>query len=171
MSFLRFRSLLAPVLAASLCYFASEGRAEHQGWDNPVLTVRNLSGRIQTYSRSDLALMRQVTFTTTTIWTEGPHAFSGVPLSEILKHAGVQVGNVDLYAANDYVASLPLAEVEPDTPIVAYLLDGEPMSLRDKGPLWVVYPYDSDPKYQSETCYTRSVWQLVRIEAVPTAGN
>lgn len=40
------------------------------------------------------------------------------------------------------------------------------MSVRDKGPLWVIYPYDSDPALQSEVTYARSIWQLVRIEAV-----
>lgn len=171
MSVNRFRSLLGLFLAACLCCFASDGRADSHRPDDLVLTVRSLTGAVHTYRRSDLALMRHVTFATTTIWTEGRHEFSGVPLSDILKDAGVLVGNVDLYAANDYVATVPLNEIEPDIPIVADLLDGEPMSLRDKGPLWVVYPYDSDPKYQSETTYTRSVWQLVRIEAIPTAGN
>ena len=171
MSVLRFYTLLALFLAILSCSLATAGRAEDQPGDEIVLTVRSLSGAVHTYRRSDLALMRRVTFRTTTIWTEGSHEFSGVPLSEVLKESGVVLGDVDLYAANDYVATMPLTEIEPDAPIVADLMDGAPMSLRDKGPLWVVYPYDADRRYQSETCFTRSVWQLVRIEAMPAAGN
>ncbi|MEC8574513.1 MAG: oxidoreductase, partial [Pseudomonadota bacterium] len=37
------------------------------------------------------------------------------------------------------------------------------MSLRDKGPLWIVYPFDSDPAYQTEAIYSRSIWQLEEI--------
>ena len=37
------------------------------------------------------------------------------------------------------------------------------MTLRDKGPLWVIYPFDDDPRYRSETVYFRSIWQLNRI--------
>jgi hypothetical protein len=29
--------------------------------------------------------------------------------------------------------------------------------------LWIVYPYDRSPDYQSETIYARSIWQLRRI--------
>jgi hypothetical protein len=39
------------------------------------------------------------------------------------------------------------------------------MSVRDKGPLWVIYPYDSDD-YRSEVIYSRSIWQLDRLEVV-----
>jgi hypothetical protein len=38
------------------------------------------------------------------------------------------------------------------------------MSIREKGPLWLVYPYDLNKAYQSETIYSRSIWQLVRID-------
>jgi hypothetical protein len=31
----------------------------------------------------------------------------------------------------------------------------------------VVYPYDMSTVYQSEVVYTRSVWQLDRIEVLP----
>jgi hypothetical protein len=43
-------------------------------------------------------------------------------------------------------------------------MNGAPLSRREKGPYWLVYPYDSDPIFQSETVYTRSIWQLVSIE-------
>jgi hypothetical protein len=50
---------------------------------------------------------------------------------------------------------------------VAYLRNGAEMSMRDKGPLWIVYPYDAKPDYQSELIYSRSIWQLDRIEVQP----
>jgi len=37
------------------------------------------------------------------------------------------------------------------------------MSAREKGPVWLVYNYDSDPAFRTETVYSRSVWQLDRI--------
>jgi hypothetical protein len=39
------------------------------------------------------------------------------------------------------------------------------MSMRNKGPLWLVYPYDSNVALQTEAVYARSIWQLVRIES------
>ena len=34
------------------------------------------------------------------------------------------------------------------------------MPVRDKGPLFVVYPYDSDPELRSQKFYSRSAWQV-----------
>lgn len=66
-------------------------------------------------------------------------------------------------AINDYSVEIPLADAVEGGPIVAYERNGAVMSLRDKGPLWIVYPFDSDPAYQTEAIYSRSIWQLEEI--------
>jgi hypothetical protein len=38
-----------------------------------------------------------------------------------------------------------------------------PMPIRDKGPLFIVYPFDSDPRLQTEQYYGRAVWQLKEL--------
>ena len=38
--------------------------------------------------------------------------------------------------------------------------------MRDKGPLWIIYPYDQNTDYQTEVIYSRSIWQLDRIEVL-----
>ena len=48
-------------------------------------------------------------------------------------------------------------------PIIAYERNGKEMSVRSKGPLWIVYPYDSNPSYKTEAIYSRSIWQLEGI--------
>ena len=48
-------------------------------------------------------------------------------------------------------------------PIVAYEMDGKLMSRRDKGPLWLIYPYSSNAEYRTEVIYSRSIWQLDRM--------
>lgn len=133
-----------------------------------VLTVSgsiagtNADGVAQ-FGLADLAALGEVEFSTSTIWTEGVVTFTGVPLSRVLDHVGATGGTVVLTALNDYSASKPAAEVEPEAPVIAYLRDGVAMPVRDKGPLWVVYPYDASPAYQSEIVFSRSVWQLARI--------
>lgn len=135
--------------------------------DDPLLTVEAPGGEPLVFDREALDAMRQVTYRTSTIWTDGVREFRGVPLSEVLKDAGVESGRLLLRASNDYAAEMPISAVTPDVPMIALTIDGEPMSLRDKGPLWVVFPYDLSTVYQSEVVYTRSVWQLVKIEVVP----
>ena len=55
----------------------------------------------------------------------------------------VSYTHLDVYKrqANDYAITLPLDDVQADAPLLAFLMDGQPMSLRDKGPVWMVYPY------------------------------
>lgn len=103
---------------------------------------------------------------TTTIWTEGPQTFTGVPLAALLADLGVVEGTIKAMAINDYAVEIPVEDAVEGGPIIAYRLNGNPMSVRDKGPLWVVYPYDSDQSYQTEVIYSRSIWQLDRIDVV-----
>ncbi len=113
-----------------------------------------------------LDALDQSTFTTTTIWTDGETRFSGVPLKALLAHLGAQGSTVEMVALNDYAVTMPIAELEDDAPIIATRMNGETMSVRDKGPYWVVFPYDSDPKYKTEVNYSRSIWQLNRVRVI-----
>ena len=113
-----------------------------------------------------LEAMPAVEFTTTTTWTDGPQTFTGVSLADFLKSNSLGEGTIRAYAINNYSVDIPSSDAIQGGPIIAYRRNGELMSVRDKGPLWIVYPYDSDPEYQSEVIYSRSIWQLDRLEFV-----
>lgn len=119
------------------------------------------------FDRAMLEAMEPVEFTTTTTWTDGPQVFRGVLLLDLLSLLGVTGGNLRAAAVNDYAVDIPVSDAVEGGPIVAYRLNGKPMSLRDKGPLWIVYPYDSRREYRSEVIYSRSIWQLDRLEVRP----
>jgi len=114
-----------------------------------------------------LAALPQATFTTTTIWTDGPQQFTGVPLAALLAATGMTGRAILARAINDYSVEIPVEKWPADGPIVAYLRNGKPMSVREKGPLWIVYPYDTRSDYRSEVVYSRSIWQLDRLELKP----
>ena len=134
----------------------------------PLLTV---TGNIAVANQGDAAVfdqamleaMNPVTITTSTIWTEGVQTFTGVPLAQLVDLLEAE-GEVMLATAiNDYTVEIPREDWVENGPIVAFLNNGEPMSIRDKGPLWIVYPYDDNPDYQTEVIYSRSIWQLDQI--------
>lgn len=58
---------------------------------------------------------------------------------------------------------LPVEDAKLDT-IFATKLDGKLMSVRDKGPLMLVYPFDLDADLYNEKYFSRSVWQIKEIE-------
>ncbi|MGB3243426.1 MAG: molybdopterin-dependent oxidoreductase [Sulfitobacter sp.] len=115
------------------------------------------------FTLEELQALPVTSFETTTIWTEGPQTFEGVSLAALFEHLEVTDGTIEATAINDYSVSVPMSDATEDGPIIAYLNNDEPMSRRGKGPLWIVYPYDSDLKYQTETVYSRSIWQLDRL--------
>lgn len=153
--------ILRTTLAAALLLAAPLARAE----EGVLLTVTGADGApLATYDRAALEALGTESFETTTIWTDGVQTFEGVPLSALLADLGVTEGEVSAQAINDYAVTIPVSDAVEGGPIVATLLNGAPMSIRDKGPLWIVYPYDADPAWQTETIYSRSIWQLDRLQ-------
>lgn len=169
-------NMLKPLFAAAIMVLALLSTYAHaKNIGEPVgeivLTVSgNLGSTVDRDSvQFDLAMLRQlepVTFRTETIWTEGEQVFTGVPLKTLLETLGVKGGTLSAKAANDYAVDMPVSDALQDGPIVAYELNGKEMSLRNKGPLWIVYPYDRNRAFRTEVIYARSIWQLDRIEIV-----
>lgn len=121
-------------------------------------------GDLLVFDREMLEALPVTVFTTSTIWTDGEQEFTGVALKDLLDVIGVDGGTLVAIAVNDYQIEIPVADAVENGPIVAYLRNGEPMSVRDKGPLWVVYPFDDNADYRTEVIYSRSIWQLEQIE-------
>lgn len=138
--------------------------------DEPALriSVDGASTPPQVVTYADLTELRNVTFETSTIWSEARQSFTGVPLETLLLatlpyEMLVPGAVVRVIALNEYFADIPLASLGADVPILAFHIDGQPFPIRNKGPFWVVYPYDSDPQYMTGEIYSRSVWQVEEL--------
>lgn len=129
------------------------------------IAARNVDGALE-LDQQQLAGLAQSGFSTSTTWTSGKPTFQGVLLKDLIAAIGASGTTINLKAANDYTISIPLADVKDDAPLLAYMMDGKTMSLRDKGPIWLVYPYDNVEAYRTEETYSRSIWQLTEIEFV-----
>jgi hypothetical protein len=137
-----------------------------------VLTV---SGQIEQtngdgVAQFDIAALEALgvtSFETTTIWTSGSQTFEGVALGDLLAVVGAKGTRVLATALNDYAVEIPLEEASLDAALLAFRMNGVELSVRDKGPIWVVYPYDAGNEFQTEVIYSRSIWQLDRIEVLP----
>lgn len=115
-------------------------------------------------SLADIKVLPKTSFKTSTIWTEGVNSFTGVLLSDFLEAAKAEGEALQVIALNDYAVDIPVSDAVADGPIIAYQMNGEEMSVRERGPYWLVYPYDSKAEYRSETIYSRSIWQISRIK-------
>lgn len=164
----------APVLfAAALAAFLSDpavaAPAKLSMPEGPViLTVTGGISRTndQGAAHFDLDMLKSLEtreIRTSTIWTEGKHVFTGVPLEALVEALGATGVSISATAINDYSVDIPAGDVVEGGPILAYLMDGQPMSRRQKGPLWVIYPYDDTAEYRTEVIYSRSIWQVDRM--------
>ena len=129
----------------------------------------NADGAIQ-FDMEMLQSLPSHSFVTSTIWTDGDQTFEGVELSVIAELVGFDGDTLSASAVNDYSIDIPATDAQPGRALIAYKRNGQPMSLRDKGPLWIVFPFDSSPDFQSETIYSRSIWQLNRIAVLNGGG-
>jgi hypothetical protein len=157
--------LFRQIIALTGLFWASFAMAVEADTDAAVvLTVRvgEDAGPVQ-YSLADLRAMPVVSFETSTIWTSGAQRFTGVSLAQLAALAGAKDGWIEAHALNEYAVEIPLSDAVEGGAIVAYERNGQAMSRRGKGPLWIVYPFDSKPEYRTEKTYTRSIWQLNRI--------
>ena len=169
-----FRFLVAAplLLLLSLVSVRAEVAPLETPSDAVMLTVTGAIGVTNSEAGAvfDLKMLQEIGvtgFATSTTWTKGVIQFEGVSLKALLDRLGVTAGTLKMYAVNDYVIEVPVSDAVDGGPILAYKQDGDMMSVREKGPLWLVYPFDLDPQYRTEVIYSRSIWQLVRIEVVP----
>ncbi|PCJ04806.1 MAG: oxidoreductase [Rhodobacteraceae bacterium] len=132
-----------------------------------IQSTAGSEGVITQFNLADLQALPTVSFETETIWTEGVQRFTGVSLAALTRHLGVNEGTLLFQAINDYSAEIPVSYAVDGGPIVAYQRNGALMSTRDKGPLWIIFPFDSNPAYKTEEIFSKSVWQLVRIVIKP----
>lgn len=120
------------------------------------------SGSLE-FDMAALDRLDQISFTTTTPWTAGPTTFQGVSGRAFIAAIGARGSVLRAKAMNDYGVTIPIDDFLSRGAIIATRINGAPVSVREKGPLWVVYPYDSDSSLKSQTYQHRSIWQLVRI--------
>ena len=102
-------------------------------------------------------------FETTTPWYNGPVRFEGVRMQRLMQAVGASGESVTAVALNDYTTELPIADFERYGVLLAMKRDGNDMSVRDKGPLFIVYPYDSKPELKAQQFYARSAWQVAKL--------
>jgi len=101
---------------------------------------------------------------TKTPWTKGMTKFEGPLGSALLDAVGAKGTTLKVTALNGYAAEIPLEDFRKWPVILAVRRDGAEMTVRDKGPIFVIYPLDADRSLYNEKIFNRSVWQVSAIE-------
>ncbi len=106
-----------------------------------------------------------IRFTSRNNWYDRPVTYEGVLGSVFLRFVGVPPGatKMKMRALNDYVTRIPIEDFLRWPVMLALKLNGEYMSVRDKGPIWIVYPNHLDETLMSRAYQGRWIWQLAEI--------
>jgi hypothetical protein len=111
----------------------------------------------------DVAMLERlgvVHLTTRTPWTKGPQHFTGVPAARVLAAAAARGGAIDAVTLNGYSIAVPLDDLRRYGVILAMRQDGRPLRPRDRGPLWLVYPWSRFPEIDDPVHHARSIWPV-----------
>lgn len=103
---------------------------------------------------------------TDTPWHREVGRFEG-PLAEaVLDAVGAHGEVVRIRALDGFEARVPVADFRRYDVILAMSRNGEPMAIRDFGPLFVLYPFSDHPELHTEAIRFRSVWQVSHIHVL-----
>jgi hypothetical protein len=159
------------LMAASGTTFAVQASASplQSAPGAPILVI---SGKIQNsndgkqavFDRQLLEGVGMETMVTQTPWYKEPQSFEGVRLARLMKFVGAYGTLVEASALNDYSCELPISDFEQYNTILALKRNGVYMPVSDKGPLFIVYPFDSAPELQNDKFYMRSAWQVSELK-------
>jgi hypothetical protein len=164
------RRLVVALTMAQLLAGGPGWSAELPAPTGPVLLT--VTGRIAAtntdgaalFDRALLASLGEATVRTSTPWTDGVVEFAGVSLAALLEAVGAAGQTGHFTAANDYAVDLDLAELRRYPVLLAMRQDGRELSLRDRGPLWVVYPRDDHPELMRPLNNSKWIWQVRSID-------
>ena len=162
-----FRHLFTLAIALTLA-LTNAAHALEPAQGKVILTI---SGKVAnkntvTTAEFDLAMLEKLpqrNFSTMTPWDPKPIKFTGPLLRDVLALAKAQGRTLKALALNDYQTSIPFDDATKHDVILAHRMNGEPIPVKTKGPLFIVYPYDSKKELQATVFYERSAWQLKSI--------
>lgn len=100
-----------------------------------------------------------------TLGMAGLNRWSGVALSHIARRLGAgPQAEIQLIALNNYAVSVPMSDLSRFDPVLASRRNGETISVRDKGPLILIYPFDQHRgELDAQEYLHRSIWQVHEI--------
>lgn len=113
-----------------------------------------------------LAALGPEELATSTPWTGAVSRFGGVPLAKALGAAGATGDRVRAIALNDYAVEFSAGDVTAEGAFLARTMDGRELTVRDKGPFWMVFPWSERPELRTASVKALSVWQLRELEVL-----
>lgn len=152
------------IAAAATAATAAATTARAAGDALLSITVKGIEGGVA-LTEDDLLALPQHEIVTETDFTEGRTTFRGPLAKDVLALAGVSAATtLKMTAANDYAVDIPFADFDRYGVVMAMSVDGERLTRRSRGPIWLMYPIGEAAEADREAMNDKLIWQLVRVE-------
>jgi hypothetical protein len=161
------------ILIGSAFFAPAIGAAQTRGLGIPSgQPILRITGKITQQNDNGAAVfdgamleaLGMTSFETMTPWYTDKVKFEGIPMARLLASVGASGDKLRVTALNDYTSEIPIEDFEKYGVILALKRNGQYMPVSDKGPLFIVYPFDAMPELKSQKFYSRSAWQVARME-------
>lgn len=123
------------------------------------------------FTLSELQALTQADMTTAHPWSAEPRRYRGVDMISLLNNLFSQknILSLQLEALNDFSVVVNWDQISSYSPILAWQENKQTMSLRNKGPLWLILPFDQVPQIQQADFLHFMIWQLrvIRVHSEP----
>ena len=134
----------------------------------PILTISGTIGvtnvgNTAVFDRPMLEALGMISFRTHTPWYSQPSTFEGVPMTVLMERVQATGVTLTTTSLTDYTAETRMADLARFHAILALKRDGQYLEVRDKGPLFMLFPFDSSPELQSQRFYSQSTWQIASM--------
>jgi hypothetical protein len=156
-----------------LCWFILHTSSAFADLANPTDDVLvEVSGNITFTNQDGMAIidreavsnLPQRVITTTNHITDVPVTYKGPLFTDLLSQLGARGSQVTVYAWDDYSADISTADLKKYQVILATHENDKELTLDDRGPLFVVFPFSKHPEIKNDLYYNKSVWQVRAIE-------
>lgn len=118
------------------------------------------------FSLSDIENLPQTSITLElpeSVGIAGEHVWQGTPLSSLVALSGRKTDTLKIAALNGYSVSVPVKDIDRYNPTLVYRRDGMLISVREKGPFLLIYPFDKFSELNQQIYLNRLVWQINEI--------
>lgn len=115
------------------------------------------------FDREMLKALGTRSITTPNPFETGIHTFEGVLIRDLLKAVQAKGTRLVAVAHDGYTVEVPIEDTAKYPVMLAMIWNGKEMKIRNRGPLWIIYPIGQYPELIHQKYSARSVWQLKRL--------
>jgi len=157
------------LLATAIClfFFQSTTSAAQESFLPNLEIVFGDEQAVVELRASDLDHLPQQSIETHSPYYKGSVEFSGPILADLLNSvAGGDIEDntrISLYALNNYFVHTTVGELKDVDALLATRKEGDRLSIRERGPYWVILPLSEREELDSEHYHKLMVWQLYKI--------